>query len=373
MVQYFPAPEYSERIKAAASRSGQLDINAIIISPGPDLRYLTGYTAHDSERLTALVVPADGTVSLIVPRLEIGTALASPISDLDVELVAWEETEDPYALARDLLPQASRVAVDDRMWAVKALKLRQAMSYAEQLTAGPVIGELRMRKSAREIEALKAAGAAIDRVHERVPDLLVAGRTEREIAADISALITQEHATADFVIVAAGVNSASPHHEPTDKIIELGDVVVVDLGGTTDLGYCSDSTRTYSIGDPSEEFARNYEYLEQAQRAARAAVRPGVSCEAIDAAARDVLAAHGLGEDFIHRTGHGIGMETHEEPYMVAGNDQPLEVGMAFSVEPGFYQSGKAGARLEDIVICGQDGPIVCNDRPRELLVVNPS
>lgn len=373
MVQFFPANEYSHRIKAAAHRCGQLDIDALIISPSPDLRYLTGYNAHDLERLTALVVPADGTVSLIVPRLEVGTALASPISELDIELVAWEETGDPYALARDLLPRSSRVAVDDRMWAVKALKLRQAMSYADQLTAGPIIGELRMRKSPREIEALMAAGAAIDRVHGRVPDLLVPGRTEREVAADISALILQEHATADFVIVAAGANSASPHHEPTDKVIEVGDVIVVDLGGTTDLGYCSDSTRTYSIGEPAADFAQNYQYLQEAQRAAREAVLPGVNCEAIDAAARDVLAAYGLGEDFIHRTGHGIGLETHEEPYMVTGNDQPLEVGMAFSLEPGFYQSGKVGARLEDIVICGEDGPIVCNDRPRELFVVSPS
>jgi Xaa-Pro aminopeptidase len=208
-------------------------------------------------------------------------------------------------------------------------------------------------------------------VHSRVPGWLRPGRTEQEVAADISDAIVEEgHARADFAIVASGPNAASPHHAPADRVLAAGDVVVVDIGGTMPSGYCSDCTRTYAIGQPPAEFAAYYQVLQAAQEAACAAVRPGISAEAVDAAAREPIASAGYGEFFLHRTGHGIGLETHEDPYIVAGNTDDLIAGNAFSIEPGIYP-GQHGARIEDIVVCTRDGVARLNNVTRDLVVVD--
>lgn len=357
------------RCRDAVAAAG---LDALLVSPGPDLRYLTGYEAIPLERLTCLVLPAAGEPRIVVPALEVPAALASPVAGLGLDVVSWTETQDPYALTATLVPDARSVAVDDHMWAAKVLALRDAMPNALQVAAGPVIQELRMRKSQAEIEALLRAGAAIDAVHAQVAGFLRAGRTEREVGADIAdAILAAGHATVDFVIVASGPNGASPHHELSDRVLQPADTVVVDIGGTMPDGYCSDSTRMYALGEPAREVRDEYEALKAAQAAAVAAVRPGATCEQIDAAARDHLAAAGLADFFIHRTGHGIGLETHEEPYIIEGNTLPLEPGMAFSVEPGVYRAGSHGARIEDIVICGDEGAILCNKRPHDLVVVD--
>jgi Xaa-Pro aminopeptidase len=237
--------------------------------------------------------------------------------------------------------------------------------------ATSVLRRLRMIKDAAEVDALRKAGAAIDRVHARVPEFLVPGRTEADVAADIGeAIVAEGHSEAAFIIVGSGPNGADPHHECSDRVLQAGDVVVVDIGGPYEPGYNSDSTRTYSIGQPDDDVAGRYAVLQRAQQAAVAAVRPGVTAEQIDAAARDVLAAEGLAEAFVHRTGHGIGLSVHEEPYIVAGNDLPLEEGMVFSVEPGIYFPGSWGARIEDIVVVTSDGAQSVNDQPRDLVVV---
>ncbi|MBB5789169.1 M24 family metallopeptidase [Jiangella mangrovi] len=357
------------RARAAAAAAG---LDALLITPGAGLRYLTGYDAKPLERLTCLVLPADGTASLVVPGLEEPAAVASGAGKLALDILPWDETDDAVALAAALLPDARRVGLDDQMWAEKALRFRAAMPGVQQVAAGAVLAELRMRKSAAEVEALREAGAAIDRVHARVGEWLRAGRTEAEVGRDIAAAILAEgHVTADFVIVASGPNSASPHHETSGRVIAAGDPVVVDIGGTTEAGYCSDSTRTYAVGDPGAEYRAAYDALQAAQAAAVAHVRPGVTAESVDAAARSVLTEAGLGEAFIHRTGHGIGMETHEEPYIVAGNTLALEPGMAFSVEPGFYLAGRYGARIEDIVVATADGVEALNRRPRDLVILD--
>jgi len=234
-----------------------------------------------------------------------------------------------------------------------------------------VLRRLRMIKDDAEIAALRRAGAAIDRVHARVPEFLAPGRTEAEVAADIAeAIVAEGHTEPAFIIVGSGPHGADPHHEYSDRVLQAGDIVVVDIGGPVEPGYNSDCTRTYSLGEPDPEVARRYAVLQQAQRTAVAAVRPGVTAAEVDAAARDVLAAAGLAEYFVHRTGHGIGLSVHEEPYIVAGNDLPLEPGMAFSVEPGIYFPGEWGARIEDIVVVTADGALPVNERPHELLVV---
>jgi Xaa-Pro aminopeptidase len=258
------------------------------------------------------------------------------------------------------------------MPALHVLGLRRALPAAEQLLAGPVVRELRMRKDAAEIDALRRAGAAIDRVHARMADFVRVGRTEAEAGELIAAAIVEEgHTVAEFVIVGSGPNGASPHHGVSDKVLEAGDVVVVDIGGPVAEGYCSDSTRTYVLGEPRDaDVAGTYGVLQAAQQAAVDAVRPGVAAQDIDAAARTVIADAGFGEYFIHRTGHGIGLDVHEDPYIVSGNTLPLEPGMAFSVEPGIYQPGRWGARIEDIVVVTEDGVEPLNTRPHELTVL---
>jgi Xaa-Pro aminopeptidase len=365
--------EYEHRMRRAREVARRQGIDALLVSPGPDMLYLTGYAAVALERLTCLVLPVDSEPRLVVPLLEQPAALASAVGELDVEVVSWTETQDPYALTASLLPASvTTVAVDDRMWAVKAHALAAAVPQARQQAAGTVLRELRMRKTAAEVDALREAGAAIDRVHQRMAEWLRPGRTEREVAHDIaSAIVAEGHVRADFVIVASGPNAASPHAEVSERVIATGDPVVVDIGGTTLAGYCSDSTRTYAVGgEPPAEFADYYAVLLAAQKAQCDAVAPGVTAESVDARGRELIAAAGHGDHFLHRTGHGIGLETHEDPYIVSGNGLELEPGMAFSVEPGIYLAGRHGARIEDIVVVTDTGAERLNTTSRDLVVV---
>jgi Xaa-Pro aminopeptidase len=355
-------------VVAEAVRAKNLD--ALLLTPGPDLRYVTGYDAKQLERLTCLAIPATGEPFLLVPRLELAAAQASPAAGLHTQIVTWGETEDPFGIVKERLGAPRSVGLSDRMWALHVLQFRAAFPAATQHLASAVLSPLRVRKSPAEVGALRAAGEAIDRVHARVPQWLKAGRTEREVGADIAeAILAEGHVQVDFVIVGSGPNAASPHHEVSGRVLQDGDVVVVDIGGTMPSGYCSDCTRTYAIGQPPGDFAAYYGVLKQAQDAACEAVRPGVTAEQIDRTARHVIAAAGYGDWFIHRTGHGIGLESHEDPYIVEGNGTALEPGMAFSVEPGIYP-GPHGARIEDIVVCTGEGVERLNQVTRELVVV---
>jgi Xaa-Pro aminopeptidase len=375
-----------DRIGLAAAAARDAGLAALLLTPGPDLRYLTGYDAHQLERLTCLAIPAApaggspssaaGEPFLVVPRLELPAAQASPAGGLGLEIIPWDETDDPYALVAGRLGNAARgtagpVGLSDRMWALMVLRFRDALPGVRQDLASAALRALRIRKTPAEVAALRAAGEAIDRVHARVPGWLRAGRTERQVAADIADAILEEgHARVDFTIVGSGPNAASPHHEVSDRVLQPGDAVVVDIGGTMPSGYCSDCTRTYVIGAPAPEFTAYYRVLQGAQEAACAAVRPGVAAEAVDAAARDPITAAGYGEFFVHRTGHGIGLECHEDPYIVSGNAEALQPGMAFSIEPGIYP-GRSGARIEDIVVCTEQGHERLNHASRELVCVD--
>jgi len=360
----------ASRLREVAAATGAAGLDALLLTPGPDLRYVTGYDAHALERLTCLAVPADGAPFLVVPRLEVPAAHASPAGALDLEIVGWDETDDPYALVSRRLGAVAAVGLADRMWALMVLRLRAALPAARQELASVALRDLRARKSPAEVAALRAAGEAIDRVHAQVPGWLRPGRTEREVAADISeAILAEGHVSADFAIVASGPNGASPHHTAADRVLQSGDAVVVDIGGTMPSGYCSDCTRTYVIGSVPDGFAAYYQVLKDAQEAAYQAVRPGITAEAVDAAAREPITAAGYGEFFVHRTGHGIGLETHEDPYIVSGNSEVLQPGHAFSIEPGIYP-GPHGARIEDIVVCTADGCEHLNKVSRDLIVV---
>jgi Xaa-Pro aminopeptidase len=357
------------RTQAALAAAG---VDILVVAPGPDLRYLTGYDALPLERLTALVLPAHADPFLVVPQLEAAEAERSPAGLAGLEIRTWKETDDPYALVADALGPVDRLAVDNHMWAEKVFAFEAAIPRATCQVAGAILSELRMRKTPDEVNALRQAGAAIDRVHQRMQEFLKPGRTEREIARDIGAAIVAEgHVRADFVIVGSGPNGASPHHDVSDRVVEVGDPVVVDIGGTTQAGYRSDSTRTYVAGgSPPQDFLGYYAVLLEAQVAQCDFAAPGVTAESVDRVGRTVIEAAGYGVRFIHRTGHGIGLETHEEPYIVEGSQLVLEPGMAFSIEPGIYLPGRHGARIEDIVVVTDDGIERLNTTSRELKVL---
>ncbi len=370
----FDAGVYARRLAAAAAATADAGLAALVITPGYDLRYLAGSRAQTLERLTALVVPASGDPTVVVPRLELASLKGSAVAELGLAVRDWVDGESPYQLVSAALggvPAAT--AVTDSMPALHVLPLAEVLGVLPVL-ATDVLRGLRMVKEECEIDALRKAGAAIDRVHARVPEFLRRGRTEADVAADIAeAIVAEGHSEVAFIIVGSGPHAADPHHGFSDRELQMGDIVVVDIGGAYEPGYHSDSTRTYSIGEPRADVAQQYSVLQHAQRAALEAVRPGVTAEQVDAAARDVLAGAGLAEFFVHRTGHGIGLSVHEEPYIVAGNDLPLAAGMAFSVEPGIYFPGRWGARIEDIVVVTEDGALAVNNRPHELIVVPAS
>ena len=371
----FDTGVYARRLTAAAAATVDAGLAGLVITPGYDLRYLVGSRAQTFERLTALVLPAAGEPTIVVPRLELASLNESAITELGLTVRDWVDGDDPYRLVCDALggapaAQLARAAVTDSMPALHLLPLAGVLGVLPVL-ATDVMRGLRMVKQPAEIDALRNAGAAIDRVHARVPEFLIPGRTEADVAADIAeAIVAEGHSEVAFVIVGSGPHGADPHHGYSDRELQVGDIVVVDIGGSYEPGYHSDSTRTYSIGKPSRDVAQHYSTLQRAQRAAFDAVRPGVTAEQVDAAARDVLVEAGLGEYFVHRTGHGIGLSVHEEPYIVAGNDLTLVAGMAFSIEPGIYFPGRWGARVEDIVIVTEDGALSVNNRPHELIVV---
>lgn len=373
-----PAERYAERLAKAAEMTRARGTDALLLGVGSDLHYLTGYVARPMERLTMLVLAADGRPMLLAPRLEAMPARSSPAGASGaVEVVSWEETEDPVALvARRLGPFVDSIGLSDRLWAMFVLRLQAALPNARFSLATPVLRDLRIRKDHDEIELLRLAAQAADRVIDHIARGRLIGRTEADVAREVSErLVAEGHDEAAFAIVASGPNSASPHHDPGDRVIGAGEPIVLDIGGSLG-GYHSDVTRTLWVtgdgagGNPDPEFLRLYGVLQGAQDESTAAARPGVTAERVDAVARGIIGGAGYGEAFIHRTGHGIGLEGHEDPYIVAGNPEPLEPGMAFSIEPGIYLEGRYGARIEDIVVCGPDGPIVLNEGSRDLRVV---
>ncbi len=326
-------------------------VDAVILTAGADLPYFSGYTAMPLERITAFVIPAQGEPSLFVPLLE-----APRVASGDFEIIPWGETDDPIGLVVGRLGSARSIAVGDTMWSSFLLEFQNRIVGAEWSTGSPLTKELRMRKELGEIELLRRAGEATDRVLGRIPsEVRFEGRTERQVARDLANMTVEEgHDVPMFTIIASGPNGASPHHETGDRVIQKGDMVVCDFGGTID-GYHSDVTRTFFVGAPGPKHQEVHALVVAANEAGRAAVAPRVPCQEIDRASRAVIEDGGYGEYFIHRTGHGIGLEGHEHPYIVEGNEIPLESGMTFSVEPGIYIPGEFGVRIEDIVACGTE------------------
>jgi Xaa-Pro aminopeptidase len=349
---------------------GAEGVDALLLSLGADLPWLTGYEAMPLERLTMLVLPVDGEATLVVPGLEAPRVEERP----DVFAIRpWGETEDPVGIVAGLVGLGQkRLGISDRCWATFLLGLQQQLPDATWRRSSDITSPLRAVKDADEVDKLRAAAQAADRVAAALlaGDIPLIGRTEAEVSAELGRRLRAEgHDRVNFAIVGSGPNAASPHHEPGSRVIGAGEAVVCDFGGTM-AGYCSDITRTVFTGEPPVEFRELYDVLEAAQARSVAAAVVGTPCEAVDAAARTPIAEAGFGEHFIHRTGHGIGLEEHEDPYLVAGNTTPLEAGHAFSVEPGIYLSGRFGARIEDIVVATDAGPEALNTADHSLHLV---
>jgi len=345
----------------------ELGVDALLLSVGPDLPYLTGYEAMPLERLTMLVLPRTGEPVLLVPRLEAPRVAAHPDR---FAIETWDETDDPVARVAVLAGDARRVAMGDQTWARFVLELQRALPGAEFSSAGRVLAPLRVVKDPTEVDALRRAAHAVDAIAAEMRERPFAGRREIDVHRElVERMLEAGHERANFAIVAAADNAASPHHEPSARTIVDGDVVLCDFGGTMD-GYCSDITRMFVVGEPTAEVADTYAVLVEAQEAGVRAATVGTPCEEVDAAARSVIAAAGFGDAFVHRTGHGIGTEAHEDPYVVAGNATPLVPGHAFSIEPGIYLPGRFGLRLEDIVVATAEGPDRLNRAARDLAVV---
>ena len=360
---------FSARLDLVRQHLEANGLDALCLSVGADLPYLIGYEAMPLERLTMLVVDRTDRPTLFLPGLEVARVVERP----DVfDIVGWGETTDPISLVADRLGRRTKVAMGDTTWARFVVDLIGAHPGIELFRSSLVMTPLRAVKDAAEIEALRTAAAAADRVIGQLQagDVELIGRSEAEVSADLSRrLLAEGHDVVNFAIVAAAANAASPHHHAGSRIIERGDVVLCDIGGTLD-GYCSDITRCVLAGEPSDEVGEVYAVLHEAQRAGVAAGVAGAECPDVDRAARAIIDAAGYGEYFIHRTGHGIGMEAHEDPYMVEGNSDTLVAGHAFSVEPGIYLPGRFGLRLEDIVVAGTDGPDQLNQSNHDLVVV---
>jgi Xaa-Pro aminopeptidase len=358
-----------ERIRRANEETAAQELDALVVAPSPDLAYLTGYDPMPLPRPTLLVLRPGVDPAMLVPELERPLAAVSPVGDR-LELVAWRDGSDPYEAAASLLAGAARIAVADRLWAVHLVGLQRRLPEASFSSASAVLGRLRAVKDDQELGALRRAGRAADETFRRILELPFQGRREEEVAHDLADLLVEHgHAKAEFTIVASGPNAASPHHEPGGRTILPHDAVVMDFGGELG-GYFSDTTRTVAVVEPPEGFEQAYAVVLEAQAAAVDAVRPGLQAQEVDRAARAIVEATGYGERFIHRTGHGIGLELHEPPYMVEGDDTMLAPGMTFSVEPGIYLEGRFGIRIEDIVAVTMSGVERLNRSTRELQVV---
>lgn len=364
---------FSDRIERAREQMTATGVDALCLSVGADLPYLTGYAAMPLERLTMLVLRRSGDAQLVIPELE--APLVKETGDFTI--VPWGETQDPIDLVTKMLLGATKVAIGETTWARFLVDLIDRSPSLKFCNAGVVMTPLRAVKSAEEITVLRSAAHAVDRIAKRLQsgEIPLVGHTEAQVSAELGRQIIEEgHKRVNFAIVAAGENAASPHHHAGERVIQENEVVLCDFGGTMfgedGIGYCSDLTRCVYTGEPSAEFAEMYSVLLEAQTASLAAAKAGTPAEDVDRAGRSIIEAAGYGEYFIHRTGHGIGIEGHEEPYIVEGNSDPLVAGNAFSIEPGIYIPGKFGARIEDIVVAGETASDPLNVVDHNLAVI---
>src|SRR5919108_1524263 len=347
-------------------------LDAVILNPGPTLTHLTGLRFHLMERPVVLLFAKDQDPAIVLPELELQKVASLPYA---LQVFAYPENPAEWDTAFRKAAQAlgldgKRIGVEPRQ--LRLLEFRHVKSGAPEADypdASDVLSALRLRKDRAEVEAMRrAVKIAQDALEATIP-LIKMGMTEKELSAELVVQLLKHGSEPEMPfapIVSGGPNSANPHASPTERKLQVGDLLVIDWGATYD-GYISDLTRTFAVGEVDEEYKKIHKIVQEANAAGRAAAKPGVPCANVDKAARDVIEKSGYGEYFTHRTGHGIGMEGHEEPYMRGDNLQLLEPGMAFTVEPGIYLPGRNGVRIEDNVVITEDGADVLSDMPREI------
>jgi Xaa-Pro aminopeptidase len=371
MTRSFTTEDFAARMSRAAQQAADAGLTGVLVTPGPDLVYFTGYQpVAITERITMLVIQPSRDPVMIVPILERPDA-QSAIGAPALSLTDWTDGSDPYAATADLLDPQGSYAISDSAWAMHLLGLQQALPRSRYRSMTGALPMLRAVKDDDELARMAAAGQAADATFEQITSVRFAGRTERDIGADLARLLREHgHSQVDFTVVGSGPNGANPHHVLSDRVVGDGDMVVLDFGGIMQ-GYGSDTTRTVHVGEPSAEERAVFEIVRSAQQTAFDAVRPGVTCQDIDRAARKVITDAGYGDYFIHRTGHGIGLTTHEPPYMVEGETQQLRPGMCFSIEPGIYLPGRFGVRIEDIVTVTETGGRRLNNTSHAMHIVS--
>ncbi len=362
---FFDSAVYAKRRDALREAARSAKCGGVVLGTGGEFEYLTGCRAFSHERLTAYLLGGDGQACIVAPITDIETLMTQGSID-GVDVVGWRDGQDPYALVAQHVGRRE-VYLGPTLTADHVFALQNRLDSTQLLS--DVVSRVFTVKDGLETQQLSRAAAAIDRVHARVPELLKAGVTEADVAARLHALILHEHVNADFIIVGSGPNGANPHHEYSERVLKAGEPVVVDIGGTLDSGYRSDCTRTYVVdgATPLPEVETAYDVLQQAQAAARAAAAPGILAGELDRIARDCIASAGYKDAFTHRLGHGIGLSTHEPPFITDGSDTVLEAGMVFSIEPGIYMPGKWGMRVEDIVRLDAAGAKALNTVSRTL------
>ena len=362
--------EYAERARRAQAAMAAADCDWLFVSHSTDLLYLIGFTKRPSERLALLLLPREGRAKIVVPGFEV--QVFQPYAGF-FDVIGWEETEDPVAKVADVVGAGAgqTIAIADQLHTVFTLRLQAALGGARYMEGNRILARIRMIKTNAEIDALRGAAA---RTEDALASLFaepVAGKTELEVLRFLHNGLTERGLElSGGGIVGAGPHSASPHHKTGEKILADGDALVIDFGGGWN-GYRSDLTRSFHVGEPSAEFRRIYQITQEAQQLAFEATRPGMTAEEIDTVARDYISARGYGPAFIHRTGHGVGMDGHEYPYLVQGDATVIEEGMVFSIEPGIYLAGQYGVRIEDVVAVTATGAERLNHYPRDLQIVD--
>jgi Xaa-Pro aminopeptidase len=346
------------------------DLDLLIASPGSDMAYLAGYFGHASERPAFLLIPKRGEPAIVIAAFE---SRSLPDYDGTVKILTYTETQDGFDLVRQARSsfsgQMRRVAVSDQIWGRFLLRLQSLMEDAEFAHASGYLRELRMRKDDSELGLLRSAAERTDRALETVLQSPIQGQSEIQVAQRLARAMQENGLSDTFTIVCSGPNGASPHHISGDRVIADGDVVVMDFGGVFQ-GYHSDLTRTYCVGHATPEAREVYEIVKRAQQTGVDAVRPGAKGQDVDRATRSVIADAGYGDAFIHRTGHGIGLDVHEDPFMVEGETQKLDPGMTVTIEPGIYLEGRFGVRIEDTVAVTPTGSERLNHVPRDQRIV---
>jgi Xaa-Pro dipeptidase len=365
-------PPRFDRLNASLRDSG---LDAVILNPGPTLTHLTGLRFHLMERPVVLLFAKDQDPAIVLPELEL-----QKVASLPYKLQVFPYPENPSEwdnafrkAAQTLNLDGKRIGVDPRqLRLLEFLHVKAGAPEADYPEASDVLSSLRLKKEKAEVEAMRRAVQIAQAALEATIPSIRMGMTEKELSSELVVQLLKQGSDSEMPfppIVSGGPNSANPHASPTERKLQNGDLLVIDWGAAYD-GYISDLTRTFAVGEVDTEYEKIHKIVQEANAAGRAAAKPGIPCADVDKATRDVIEKSGYGVYFTHRTGHGIGMEGHEEPYMRGDNMQLLEPGMAFTVEPGIYLPNRNGVRIEDNVVITEDGADVLSDMPREIRVV---